>query len=997
MKKAAGRTRTAGKRLCLMLLPAALLAGLFLCVLFLLPSPYTRVFHAALQDKAALLEGGGDQPRIITLGGSGAAFGQRSDLLEAELPGYRVVNAALYGGLGTAPMLDLVLRDVRKGDIILLSPEQNEQTLGGFFGARAMWQAADGRGDLLFRLSGARLRALWGDALPFAAEKLSFLLRGYAPEGDGVYARDHFTPRGDVADAGRERNTMPGGADPDMPVRFAPDMLSPDFAEQMNAFARACGERGAQVYYRFCPMNRSALSPEEAERAEGYTAFLRETLCFPVLGEAEDSLLDSVWFFDTNFHLNAAGAQVYTARLAAALKEALGLEGPVSIALPEAPAPEEKPREATAGAEEAADAACFLFEERDGEAYVVGLTEEGRSRERLRLPGTLGGRPVTAFAPETFAGNETLRELTLPETLRRIGDGSFRGCAGLEKLILMGEDPSRTAVGPGLLDGTGCRVEVPEKAYSRYATNYFWTVHASRIRPGAAKAEEGAPAETPPAPEGAKETAEAVLTVDANGGEARDGGESRRSFPVSGTHLRTNSPLGQRLFRREGYVPLGWNTKPDGSGESVPFGGRTDSAELYMMWAEAVPEAELTWEEQEGGARITGWSGERRLLAIPEKLGGLPVTRVASGAFAEARIDTAVLPPTLFALERNAFAGSSLREICLYDSLFYVYDESFTDCGELRTLRLNAATSPRYSVSYYAAFADKMDWLRESRKAGKRLVLAGGSATRYAYDSEVLAAAFPDYTPVNMGVFAYCAMLPQYRLMQNLMGEGDVLLSAPEFDTVRTQFCTDNALDDRFWPLTEADLGLVPLLDLSQYSRVFDSLAEYLHTRSMMTARSYEETPKRWDDDGNPSPVPTYNRFGDYTLPRQGAEKDEMLQSFRANYTLNAFPEETVEALNRVYREFEGLGVKVLYAYAPRNHSALTEESTPEKRAELDVYLREKLCVPVVLGMEESLYPATLFYLIDNHLSDEGVRLHMQHLLPGLREALEAPEAQEAR
>ena len=40
--------------------------------------------------------------------------------------------------------------------------------------------------------------------------------------------------------------------------------------------------------------------------------------------------------------------------------------------------------------------------------------------------------------------------------------------------------------------------------------------------------------------------------------------------------------------------------------------------------------------------------------------------------------------------------------------------------------------------------------------------------------------------------------------------------------------------------------------------------------------------------------------------------------------------------------------------------------------------------------MEESLYPATRFYLIDNHLSNEGVRLHMQRVVPALRKMLKS-------
>ena len=210
------------RRLCVFFLPLLLAALLFSGILFALPDQYAATYLGALKDKADLLRQSSFSPRVILIGGSGAAFSLRSDLLEGEVAGRKVINFGLYGGLGTAPMLDLALPEIAPGDVVLIAPEQNEQTLSGFFGPRAMWQAADGRPGLLLHLSGEKLKGLIGDALPFAAEKLSFFLHGNAPRGDGVYARDHFTVRGDLTAEGREGNIMPGGYDPDMPVMFDP-------------------------------------------------------------------------------------------------------------------------------------------------------------------------------------------------------------------------------------------------------------------------------------------------------------------------------------------------------------------------------------------------------------------------------------------------------------------------------------------------------------------------------------------------------------------------------------------------------------------------------------------------------------------------------------------------------------------------------------------------------------------------------------------------------
>ena len=167
--------------------PLLALALLFLWILLLLPAQYGDTYLAALQDKTALLHGSSEKKRIVTVGGSGAAFGQWSDLLEKEFPEYAVINDGLYAGLGTAPMMDLARQDIRPGDIVILSPEQNRQSLSGFFGARAMWQAADGAPGLLLRISPGRWRSLLGEALPFCAEKFSFWMHGNAPHIPGFY------------------------------------------------------------------------------------------------------------------------------------------------------------------------------------------------------------------------------------------------------------------------------------------------------------------------------------------------------------------------------------------------------------------------------------------------------------------------------------------------------------------------------------------------------------------------------------------------------------------------------------------------------------------------------------------------------------------------------------------------------------------------------------------------------------------------------------------
>jgi len=93
----------------------------FFIVVENLPNQYENTYLAELEDKYRLLCET-DERKIVFVGGSSLPFGLRSDLIEQELPDYRVVNFGLYATLGTKLMMDLAKANIRQGDVIVLSP-----------------------------------------------------------------------------------------------------------------------------------------------------------------------------------------------------------------------------------------------------------------------------------------------------------------------------------------------------------------------------------------------------------------------------------------------------------------------------------------------------------------------------------------------------------------------------------------------------------------------------------------------------------------------------------------------------------------------------------------------------------------------------------------------------------------------------------------------------------------------------------------------------------
>ena len=160
-----------------------------------------------------------------------------------------------------------------------------------------------------------------------------------------------------------------------------------------------------------------------------------------------------------------------------------------------------------------------------------------------------------------------------------------------------------------------------------------------------------------------------------------------------GPHLRHNTLPYRGQFTRPGWLPIGWNTAPDGSGVHVGFGSRADrqgaDLTLYPQFLPCTAEEAFSYELSEEGAVITGYDGREGDLVIPQTLGGQAVTAIAAGAFGAVAADTVALPPTLTAVERGAFASLTAGDLYFFDSLTEVGEDSFGPCSVTRETKIH--------------------------------------------------------------------------------------------------------------------------------------------------------------------------------------------------------------------------------------------------------------------------------------------------------------------
>ncbi|RGS13475.1 hypothetical protein [Blautia obeum] len=412
----------------------------FLICGFGLPVQFGDTFMGELKSKYERLKETSGK-RIVLVGGSGVAFDCDSALMDDFFPSYEIVNFGMYAGLGTKAVMDLSENYIHEGDIVILSPEQSEQTFSDYFNGEYMWQAADGAFGMLRDLKSENFEAMLGNFPRFALEKLNYVMKGQKPQTDSIYQKKSFNTYGDIElDTCRE-NILPNGYDVNQKVRFTEDVVQPEFMDYMNDWAKRLEKKGAVVWYRYCPVNK--LSVEDMDDLAAYDVFLRQKLDFPVIGNLENSLMEAEWFFDTNFHLNQPGKEVNTVQLIRDMKAILGDDRAVTVELPEKP-------------------------------------------HRTWGDVSAETRIWTAKDSETYQGEETI---VIPENVTQIEDYAFSNCAGLKQIVLEQKDPSKCIVGQHLLDGTGAEILVPQMSVDSYKRNYFWSVYAGRIGKVTAHAE----------------------------------------------------------------------------------------------------------------------------------------------------------------------------------------------------------------------------------------------------------------------------------------------------------------------------------------------------------------------------------------------------------------------------------------------------------------------------------------------------------------------------
>lgn len=423
--------------------------------------------------------------KIVLIGNSAVAFGIRSDLLEREFPDYSVVNFGLYGALGTKLMLDLSKPSIGDGDIVIIMPELIEQSVSLYFSAEDTWRAVDGDFSMLGNIASENIAEMVGRFPGYVGEKFGYMQTGGAA-ADGAYSSFAFEDESGN-DAGymtceRTHNVMAGGYDSTSVSAMDVSIIGEGFIDYLNEYGRYVSSRGADVYFGFVPVNELMISENDREGVDDLYSFLCDELDFEVLGHPAKYFLDHRWFYDNNVHMNSSGMFVFTDLLAEDLKLELGITTPNNIEIP--PPPEIPFYDFMPG--DNRDAGLFVYEKVagvDGEYIrLTGLTAEGKTKSDITVPTDYDGIPVREFDVSVFSGNTVVSRIMLPETIRRIYDGSFDGATRLSSLVFKHDSLTGISAGYEFLRGAdNCYIYL-KKGVSIAGCAGGWVEYQKRIR-----------------------------------------------------------------------------------------------------------------------------------------------------------------------------------------------------------------------------------------------------------------------------------------------------------------------------------------------------------------------------------------------------------------------------------------------------------------------------------------------------------------------------------
>lgn len=260
-----------------------------------------------------------DRKKLIVIGGSSAAYGIRSPMLEEALGGeYALLN---YGNNWTASslfFLDIVTDFIGEGDLVLLAPEPRVAQLGDNTMNVTTWQLIEAALDSVQYVDLRQYKDFFSTLSSFNDARTKAAPGSY--EDHHSFIVDHW---GDYSTrlAGQNENYVktPNSFD------LSPSLISDAGAARLNERIADIRTRGGEVYQTFSPVNVNSLTADaKQERGQkAYEQAVESKLDSIPISSVSDTIYSGKLFYNNDLHLCTEGAEIRTRTLVEQLKAAL--------------------------------------------------------------------------------------------------------------------------------------------------------------------------------------------------------------------------------------------------------------------------------------------------------------------------------------------------------------------------------------------------------------------------------------------------------------------------------------------------------------------------------------------------------------------------------------------------------------------------------------------------------------------------------------------------
>ena len=264
---------------------------------------------ASFTDKMDLLLLHQDEQKLLLFSGCSMNFGMDSRILADAFPAYTVLNLGAVGGTNAQFQFECILPYIRSGDVFIHAPEQASpyQLMTKTNCENRMFIAVEGNFDLLAQVDMTTL----GEGAFDCFQAFNANRQLMEP---GSYA-DQFIPLNSYGDNVQHRLASDQGRF-DESYGLLTELLTEEALDRLASYYDRIRAAGARVYLSYAPIN--ALCCEEPGQIEAFAVQWEQGMLargYETISDLKAYVMEARYFYDTDYHLTTAGAEIRTRQL----------------------------------------------------------------------------------------------------------------------------------------------------------------------------------------------------------------------------------------------------------------------------------------------------------------------------------------------------------------------------------------------------------------------------------------------------------------------------------------------------------------------------------------------------------------------------------------------------------------------------------------------------------------------------------------------------------